>query len=218
MCNFSTQTPYISIEAQQGDDVCENEMVWIKKARHGDENAFTCLVDHYQKPIYSLCYRMLGNSKDAEDAAQESFIRAFLHLKKYDQNRSFATWLLAIASHYCIDQIRKRQLPTISMEVIPDEIIGDRNTPDPESKIWETERELLVQSLINQLSPLDRAATVLRYWHQCSEVEIAETLNLSVSAVKSRLYRSRQTLAELWITSSSESIPRERRPDESPAF
>jgi RNA polymerase sigma-70 factor (ECF subfamily) len=193
-------------------------MVWIKKAIHGDENAFACLVDRYQKPVYSLCYRMLGNSKDAEDAAQENFIRAYLHLKKYDPDRPFATWLLAIASHYCIDRIRKKQLPLVSIEAIPDEIVPDRKAPDPESKLKETEREFMVQSLLTKLNPLDRSAIVLRYWHQCSEVEIAETLNLSVSAVKSRLYRSRQALAELYIASARETLPKERRPDESPAF
>jgi RNA polymerase sigma-70 factor (ECF subfamily) len=217
-CNFSSEFPYITIEAQQGDDVCENEIRWINQAKHGDDNAFAFLVDRYQKPVYSLCYRMLGNSKDAEDAAQESLIRAFIHLKKYDTNRPFATWLLSIASHYCIDRIRKRQLPTISMDALPDEIIPDRTAPNPEIKIRETERELLVHELIEKLNPLDRAAIILKYWHQCSELEIAEALNLSVSAVKSRLYRSRQTLAELWITSSNETMTRERRPDESPAF
>lgn len=209
---------YIPIEAKLGDDVCQNETDWIKKAINGDANAFAFLVDRYQRPVYSLCYRMLGNIKDAEDAAQESFIRAFTHLKKYDPNRSFITWLLAITSNYCIDRIRKRQLPTISMDVIPEEIIADQTSPNPERKIRETERELLVQNLIAQLKPLDRAAIILRYWQDCSEVEIAETLNISVSAVKSRLYRSRQKLAELWIESANETMSSERRPDESPAF
>lgn len=198
--------------------MCQNETDWIKQAIKGDATTFALLVDHYQKPVYSLCCRMLGNSKDAEDAAQESFIRAFIHLKKYDLNRSFITWLLSITSHYCIDRIRKRQLPTISMDTIPEEIIPDQTVPNPERKIRDAERELMVQNLIAQLKPLDRAAIILRYWQDCSEVEIAETLNISVSAVKSRLYRSRQKLAELWIASANETTSRERRPDESPAF
>ncbi|MFU8826453.1 MAG: sigma-70 family RNA polymerase sigma factor [Brevefilum sp.] len=198
--------------------MCENETVWITQALLGDDQAFAFLVECYQNPVYSLCYRMLGNSKDAEDAAQESFMRAFLHLKKYDPNRPFATWLLSIASHYCIDRIRKKQLPTLSMDAIPDEIIPDRSAANPEKKARQAEREVLVQSLIAELKPLDRAAIILRYWHDCSEVEIAETLNLSVSAVKSRLYRSRQTLAERWLASADSSLPSKRRPDESPAF
>ena len=90
----------------------EQEALWITKALDGDDSAFGQLVEKYQRPVFSLCYRMLGNSKAAEDAAQESFIRAYNHLKRYDPNRSFATWLLSIASHYCIDQMRKRRLDT----------------------------------------------------------------------------------------------------------
>ena len=198
--------------------MCENEMVWINKATLGDANAFSFLVDRYQKPVFSLCYRMLGNSQDAEDAAQESFIRAYMHLKKFDPNRSFTTWLLSIASHYCIDQIRKKQLLTVSVDALPNEIIPDRKAPNPETKIRSAEREFMVQKLIAKLKPLDRAAIILRYWHQCSEVEIAEALNLSVSAVKSRLYRSRQTLAEQWLALGYEALPGERRADESPTF
>ena len=196
----------------------ENEALWIRQAIQGDDDAFGFLVDHYQRPVYSLCYRMLGNSKDAEDAAQESFIRAYYHLKKYDPSRSFATWLLSIASHYCIDQVRKRQLPTVSMDALPSEIIPDRNIPNPEMELHRAERESMVLNLIMSLNPLDRAAMVLRYWHQCSEVEIAETLNLTVSAVKSRLYRSRQAFAESWLAMENETALGQRRPYESPAL
>jgi RNA polymerase sigma-70 factor (ECF subfamily) len=201
-----------------GDTVSEQEALWIEAARKGDDLAFGQLVEKYQKPVFSLCYRLLGNSNDAEDAAQEAFIRAYRHLKRYDPNRSFATWLLSIASHYCIDRMRKRQLPTVSTDNLPQDIIPDRNIPDPEREYRLQEREMLVQNLLNKLKPIDRAAIILRYWHQCSEVEIADSLNLSVSAVKSRLFRSRQTLAELWTSPDAEPIISERKPHESPAF
>lgn len=196
----------------------ETEAIWIEKALHGDDHAFGFIVDTYQKPVYSLCYRMLGNSRDAEDAAQESFVRAYIHLKKFDRSRSFATWLLSIASHYCIDRIRKGQLPTISMDALPDEIIPDDHVPSPESIFLESERKFLIQNLMMKLKPLDRAAITMRYWHNCSEVEIAETLNLTVSAVKSRLFRSRKVLAELWLTTQNDTVVHERRPYESPAI
>jgi RNA polymerase sigma-70 factor, ECF subfamily len=198
--------------------VSDNEALWISQAFHGDDHAFGFLVEKYQKPVFSLCYRMLGNSRDAEDAAQESFIRAYMHLKKYDPNRSFATWLLSIASHYCIDRIRKRQLPSVSMEALPAEIIADRNVPNPEAKFSEASRKEMIQDLIMELKPLDRAAVVLRYWHEYSEVEIAEALNITVSAVKSRLYRSRQALAKSYLVTESQSIAGERRPYESPTL
>ena len=196
----------------------EQEALWIEAARKGDDLAFGRLVESYQKPVFSLCYRMLGNSNDAEDAAQETFIRAYRHLKRYDPNRSFATWLLSIASHYCIDRMRKKQLPTVSTDNLPADIIPDRNIPDPEREFRTQEKEMLVQNLLNQLKPIDRAAIILRYWHEYSEAEIAESLDLSVSAVKSRLFRSRQALAELWSSAETASFISERKPHESPAF
>ena len=196
----------------------DQEALWIKRARQGDDNAFSNLVDLYQKPVFSLCYRMLGNYNDAEDAAQECFIRAFRHIKRYDPDRSFATWLLSIASHYCIDRMRKRHLPTVSTDVLPAEIIPDRSTISPERILRHQEKEDSIKEIMKDLKPTDRAAVVLRYWHECSEVEIAETLNLSVSAVKSRLYRARKTLANAWISTEEATAVKERRPHESPAF
>ncbi len=193
------------------------EAQWIEKALQGDDHAFGILVENYQRPVFSLCYRMLGNAKDAEDAAQESFIRAYRHLKKYDPSRSFATWLLSIASHYCIDRMRKRRLATVSMESLPAEIIPDQKAPNPEKELRLNEREALIQYLLQNLKPIDRAAVILRYWYEYSEEEIADTLDLTVSAVKSRLYRSRKSLANAWLSVEKSTIT-ERRQHESPAF
>jgi len=198
--------------------VSDNQKEWINCAARGDEHAFGFLIDQYQKPVFSLCYRMLGNYHDAEDAAQESFIKAFYHIKKYDSNRPFGTWLLSITAHHCIDYLRKRRLPTVSIEALPTEIIPDERIPSPELSLRQAEWDAQVMNLIMDLKPLDRATIILRYWHECSEVEIAETLNLSVSAVKSRLYRSRQTLAKSWLEMEKGSMPKERRPYESPAI
>lgn len=195
----------------------DQEAIWIEKALKGDDTSFGFLVEAYQKPVFSLCYRMLGNSRDAEDAAQESFVRAYQNLKRYDPNRSFATWLLSIASHYCIDQMRRRRLDTVSTESLPPEILPDRNAPNPEKEYRQGEREALIQKLLADLKPTDRAAVVLRYWYEYSEKEIADVLKISVSAVKSRLYRSRQTLAVGWIAMENRSPVKERRPHESPA-
>ena len=196
----------------------EQEALWIQKALQGDDHAFGNLVEEYQKPVFSLCYRMFGNSKDAEDAAQESFIRAYRYLKKYDPDRSFATWLLSIAAHYCIDQTRKRRLPTVSTDSLPAEIISDRNAPNPEREYRQQEKEVLIQNLIDELSPTDRATIIMRYWHGCSEVEISQSLGLTVGAVKSRLYRSRQALAKSYLESEKSKPLNERRAHESPAF
>lgn len=196
----------------------EQEARWIEQALQGNQTAFGFLVDAYQKPVFSVCYRMLGNSNDAEDAAQESFIRAYTNLKKYDPTRSFATWMLSIASHYCIDQMRKRRLATVSTDVLPTEIIADNNAPNPERELRQNEKDKRIQNTLMTLKPTDRAAIVLRYWHEYSEVEIAESLDLTVSAVKSRLFRARRALAEAWAASPDSESVKKRRTHESPAF
>ena len=99
----------------------ENE--WLQAAIQGNDEAFTQLVETYQKPVYNLCYRMLGDPLEAEDAAQESFWRAYQALKRYDPQRSFITWLLSIAAHYCIDQQRRKRLPVVPVEILPEEAV-----------------------------------------------------------------------------------------------
>jgi RNA polymerase sigma-70 factor (ECF subfamily) len=182
-------------------------------ARAGDQSAFGRLVMAYQTPVYNLAYRMLGNAAEAEEAAQETFLRAYTHLRSYDPQRRFRSWLLSIASHYCIDRLRRRRITCLPLE---DEIAvaSDSTTrlssaqsevakvsltsgsPNPEAVVAQREREAYVQRLLAGLSPTDRAAITLRYWNDCSYEEIAETLNLTVSAVKSRLHRARRALAE----------------------
>jgi len=198
--------------------VIEQETLLIQNALQGDDHAFGLLVDAYQKPVFSLCYRMLGNCDDAEDASQESFIKAYQHLRRYDRNRSFATWLLSITAHHCIDLLRKRHLPTVSTDVLPAEVTPDRNAPNPEREQRDREKDEMIQSLLKELTPPDRAAVVLRYWYDYSEVEIGEALNLTVSAVKSRLYRSRKTLAKAWTTLEKVHSVTERKPHESSAI
>jgi RNA polymerase sigma-70 factor (ECF subfamily) len=154
----------------------------------------------YQTQVYNLAYRMLGNAKEAEDAAQEAFLRVFLNLRKYDESRSFRTWLLSITSHHCIDRIRRRRITLLPLE---DEIAGPERTwevardPGPHEAAVQKERSERLQSMLAELGPVDRAAITLCYWYDCSYEEIAEVLDLTVSAVKSRLYRARRALAEM---------------------
>ena len=175
-----------------------DEAEWIRRAREGDQVAFGHLVTAYQTAVYNLAYRMLGDAGEAEDAAQETFLRAYVHLQSYDPRRSFRTWLLSIASHYCIDRLRRRRITWLSLE---DEIASPGHLtqpgPDPEAAVIRREREEQIQRLLAALSPTDRAAITLRYWYDCSYEEIAEMLSLTVSAVKSRLHRARRALARM---------------------
>jgi RNA polymerase sigma-70 factor (ECF subfamily) len=170
---------------------------WIEAARKGDKAAFGRLVEAYQTPIYNLTYRMLHNRSEAEEAAQEAFIRAYRHLDSYDPGRPFSSWLFSIASHYCIDRLRRRRIDWLPLkEEIAEPVRLATASPNPEAVATDRDREAWIQELMNALSPTDRAALTLHYWYDCSYKEIAEVLDLTVSAVKSRLYRARRALAE----------------------
>lgn len=192
-----------------------DESDWLVLAQNGDDEAFTQLVERYQNPVYNLCYRMLGNAQEAEDAAQEAFWRAYQAIRRYDRNRSFATWLLSITAHYCIDLQRKRRLPTLEIEDWMEEVLPD-NTPDPERMTGAREEKERIQKMLTALNPQDRAAIILRYWYEFSEEEISRTLKLSVSAVKSRLHRARLKFAAIY--QAEQNGISERIQDESPAF
>ena len=184
----------------------------LKAAQKGNQEAFTQIVETYQNPVYNLCYRMLGNSEAAEDAAQETFWRAYKNLDRYDHERPFPTWLLSIAAHYCIDQQRRKRLPSIDLDEII-EYSAEDPAPNPESATIKSEFSEDVQRQLAQLSEGDRAVLVLRYWHELSEDEICETLKITKSAVKSRLHRARLHMADQW-SDSQNSLPMEGRYNE----
>lgn len=167
-------------------------------AQKGDIRAFTKLVDEYQVSVYNLCYRMLGDPYEAEDAAQETFLRAYQSMKTYDINRSFSTWILSIAAHHCIDQLRRKRLNITSLEDNPYLDIPDQG-PNPEDSLDESEQQRRIRSLLNVLSETDRAAVIMFYWYEFSYEEIARALDLTVSAVKSRMHRARVQLAKTWV-------------------
>lgn len=188
----------------------DTDLEWLTRAQSGDEEAFTHLVETYQTQVFNLCYRMLADPAEAEDAAQESFWRAYQSIKKYDQARSFITWLLSIAAHYCIDQIRKRRMVVLPMDLLPEEEAPDP-MPGPESYFNRREEQAQVQRLLSSLNPQDRAAIVMRYWYDLSDEEIGDALTLTVSAVKSRLHRARKELAILWQNNQANQPKPERR-------
>jgi len=178
--------------------VLVNESEWLNQVQRGDAQAFTCLLEAYQRPVFNLCYRMLGNAQDAEDAAQETFLRAYQSLRRYDNSRPFSTWLLSIAAHYCIDQIRKRRVQIVSVEELP---VPDLPEPSPgmESNLSKKEEQQRIKAVIGVLDATDRAAVVMYYWYDFSYEEICQALSLSLSALKSRLHRARRVMAEEWL-------------------
>ena len=175
----------------------EPNPVIIERAQRGDQNAFAQLVALYQTPIYNLAYRMLGTANEAEDAAQETFLRAYKQLKSYKTDYKFAPWLMSIASHYCIDRLRKgRGWRWLSLD---DEPVGEvlpADTPDPEESALANERTEQIQKLLQKLPPAYRAVVTLKYWNEMSVEEIAQVTNDSVANVKVKLYRARQLMAQ----------------------
>ncbi len=177
---------------------------WVRRAQQGEVDAFCRLVEAYQGPVFNLCRRMLGDDLEAEEAAQDSFLRAYRALNRYDPSRPFGTWLLAIASHRCIDLLRHRRRHPQSAGLA---FLGnDEADPGdgPEEGLIRTQRADAIDSLTQSLAPQERAVIALRYWHDLSYEEIAAALSLSVSAVKSRLHRARRTLARRWLEAAAD--------------
>ena len=176
--------------------VREDERALITAAADGDDDAFTEIVEQYQKPVYNLCYRLLQDRGDAEDASQEAFMKAYRGLKKYDPQRPFMSWMLAIAYNQCIDQLRRRRITWVGLEALFDR--SDQQSPSAEVAVDARGEAEGVQKALSVLNTRDRAAVVLRYWYDYSYDEIAETLSLTNSAVKSRLHRARRELVDVW--------------------
>lgn len=184
----------------------QSEQAILLKAQKGDQQAFAHIVQAYQRPVYNLCYRMLGNQQEAEDATQETFIRAYTHLERFNTDRKFINWVLTIASNHCVDRLRKRRIHWQSLEDDPlVEKVPMPENVDPHHNAEKVELSEQVQQWIDQLAPNYRTPLVLLYWYGYSYEEIAETMNISVPAVKSRLHRARKQVAQ--IASRSQASP-----------
>jgi RNA polymerase sigma factor (sigma-70 family) len=161
----------------------------------GDHNAFAVLVERYKDAVQNLAYRMLGNVTEAEDVAQETFVRAYTQLATYKSVHKFSTWLLSIASHLAIDQLRRRRFLALPLEDVPFlEWIVDMGI-SPEQSALQGERQDEVQRYLLRLPGKYRAVIILRYWHDFSYEEIATALHLTPALVKARLHRARELLA-----------------------
>ncbi|NOZ27026.1 MAG: sigma-70 family RNA polymerase sigma factor [Chloroflexi bacterium] len=178
--------------------VNEQELAWIRQARAGDRAAFGRLVEAYQTPVYNLAYRMLGDAEEAEDAAQETFLRAYTRLHTYRPEHKFSTWILSIASHHCIDRLRRRRFIWLSADEEPVRRALQARVVErsPEEVALESERREEIRAMLDVLDPMYRAPIVLRYWHDLSYKEIAEVMGITEAAVKTRLHRARLQLAE----------------------
>jgi RNA polymerase sigma-70 factor (ECF subfamily) len=171
------------------------EAVLIEAAKAGDQEAFRQIVERYQGAVYNLAYRMLGDPEEAEDAAQEIFVRLYRQLGRYDPERKFSTWTLAIATNYCIDQLRRRRMQLVPLEnIIPWARARDAG---PEGEALSRESRDEVQRLLKQLPEKYRAPLVLRYWEDLSCAEIAEILGVPEGTIKTQIHRARKQLGKM---------------------
>jgi len=175
----------------------DQESLWVAQARRGDQDAFARLVAAYQVPVYNLAYRMLSSAAEAEDATQETFLRVYTRFDTYDPSRKFSSWILSIASHHCVDRLRRRRESIVSME----EIMAWRWVPDerprPEERVVARESSHEMRRVLDVLPSQYRLVIVLRYWYDMSYEEIADVTESTISAVKSRLHRARQVVAAM---------------------
>src|SRR5437588_3136401 len=161
----------------------------------GEQNAFEVLVERYKDAVQNLAYRMLGNATEAEDVTQEVFVRAYTQLATYKPVHKFSTWLLSIASHLAIDQLRRRRFLALPLEDVPFlEWITDLGA-GPEQSALVGEQQDEIQAYLQRLHSKSRGVIALRYWYDLSYEEIAMALNLTPTLVKARLHRARELLA-----------------------
>ncbi|HEY8599048.1 MAG TPA: sigma-70 family RNA polymerase sigma factor [Thermomicrobiales bacterium] len=175
----------------------DDELVTLVRA--GDQEAFAALVERHKRTIYNLGYRLLGNRHDADDAAQETFLRAYTRLATYAPDGRFGAWLAAICSHWCIDTMRARgrRVQTVALGRVPesDRFISQLEGPE-EWALMRAGRDE-VQGWLDALPPQYRTVLILRYFQDLSYIEIAEVLDEPVSTVRMRLFRGRNLLCKI---------------------
>lgn len=168
-----------------------NDSELMSAAAGGDLDAFGELVSRHQRTAWNIAWRMLGDGAEAEDAAQEAFLRIFQSLDRYRPTASFRTYLYRIVTNICLDRARKMN-PVIMGELPP----VAHDSPAPDDETIGRERNEAIHAAIHKLPPTQRAAIILRHFDELSYREIAETLDTSEKSVEKLLSRARKSLAK----------------------
>ncbi|ATF10796.1 RNA polymerase sigma factor SigW [Brevibacillus sp. HB1.2] len=171
-----------------------------QRAKRGDREAFAELIEIYKDKIFQLAYRMVGNRQDAEDIAQETFLRVYANLHSYDDSYKFSTWIYRIATNLCIDRGRKKR-PDFSLdeETEPGQGLDwysrlSSNERTPEDKVVTQELQETVQDALSHLQPKYRSIMILRYIEDLSLQEISDIVKLPITTIKTRIHRGREAL------------------------
>ncbi len=172
----------------------------INQVLKGDHNAFGEIVEIYKDKVFQICFRMLGNRQEAEDLAQEAFVRAYVNIRSFNITMKFSTWLYRIATNLCIDRLRKKK-PDYYLDA---EVAGTEglnmysqiasDMAKPEEEVESLELQETIQVEIMKLPDKYRSVIVLKYIEELSLKEISEILDLPVGTVKTRIHRGREAL------------------------
>jgi RNA polymerase sigma-70 factor (ECF subfamily) len=184
----------------------DSDSVAVARARAGDGDAYRVLVERHGRGVFRLAFRMTGNEQDSEDVVQETFLRAYKQLHRYEARASFATWLYRIAANYSLDLVRRRKRHG---EVALGEAAGGSSNqddapemlntipsqdPGPERLLFSGAVQQRVAGALGELSPQERTAFVLRHFEGQSIAEISGALGLSGNAAKHSIFRAVQKL------------------------
>ena len=163
----------------------------VARAAGGDEDAFRVLVERHSRSVFRLAYRMTGSPTDAEDVVQETFVRAFRQLARFEARSNFSTWLYRIGFNCSIDHLRARdaRLAPQTPEVL-DRLAPPVSGPTSEDLVFAGQIGARVQQALNGLSDQERAAFLMRHYHGCSIEEICEALELKSNAAKHSIFRA----------------------------
>lgn len=185
-----------------GDVTGNEDADLVRRCLSGDQRACRDLVRRYERPVYSVLMRVVRRSEDAEDLVQETFVKVFKALDRYDPERPFAAWIFTIASRLAIDHFRRRRVQTVSLNVT-DPGSGEDRTMDvedpglkPDEITSNAEEELQASALIDSLPEHYRIVVLLRHQQDLSYDEIAEALHLPLGTVKARIHRARALLKD----------------------
>ncbi|WP_185929430.1 RNA polymerase sigma factor [Paenibacillus popilliae] len=170
----------------------ESDKDIIEQILAGRQDLYAILVNKYKQRMYGLLRGMGATHEDAQDIAQEAFIKAYRKLADHDRSRSFASWLYTIVVRTYQDRFKRKQLAVVEWE---QESLLDEATP--EMLYLRTESQRHIRQFIQQLPPTQRMVILLRYTNECTYEEIGEITNLSMHQVKNALYRAKQSLKKL---------------------
>jgi RNA polymerase sigma-70 factor (ECF subfamily) len=181
-----------------------NEAELVRRAQKGDKHAFAALVREHQRFVYNLALRSLGDAHEAEDVAQEAFVRAWQALPKFRGDARFQTWLYRIVINLCFNRMPRlrRELGALNEEQALE--VPSESFADPEAGMMQAERREFLQRQIEALPESYRLLVTLRFQQELSYEEIASIVNLPLGTVKVGIFRARQRLREAWHEYSGE--------------